>query len=331
MGRVSKYKNIKACDPFSKKKTPGDTTRDEAPDIFDRRTSNNWEKKRSRYEDETYKEKQIQNEALRMLRGAELVKNNRKDTKKVDPKKESETMKEFKDRVRRETRTTLNEELPKLTVSAKRRKLKLIERSNKKKQKIYRKNHPNELEEDDEVLEFNMAENGHLRPSDLGASSSFKKGEAVQFGTVSDRPPDLSSFSKVFTNTITKMNSKKEREKDKEMLQQTDVVEEESDEDEDEDPKKKTKVTKVKITDREDLFGGDGLEQQLSYRGDMLGTAKNRDQQEYGVLLTGKKRKQGEKEKSVHHQEEMEILREAVQARYKIMQEKRRQEKEQRA
>lgn len=53
--------------------------------------------------------------------------------KEIEPKRENETPKQFKARLRQDTRMTLYEELHKLTSSSKRRKEKMIERKKKKK------------------------------------------------------------------------------------------------------------------------------------------------------------------------------------------------------
>lgn len=42
-----------------------------------------------------------------------------------------------------------------------------------------------------------MAENGHIRPSDMGGPDDFSKIEKVSFGVTGERPPDLSGFSVV--------------------------------------------------------------------------------------------------------------------------------------
>lgn len=326
MGRVSKYKKFKACDPFAKSKTPGDTSKDEPPEIFDKKQEDKWKRLSNRYEEKEFQESLIQKEAIRMIKKEERSRTS-SAAKKVDAKKDTETMKEFKNRVRRETTTSLNEELPKMTVSAKRRKRKLIERSNMKKLKNHTKKNPHEFVEKDEVMEFSMSEKGHLRPSDLGSSSSFKKREEVQFGEVGDRPPDLTTFSKMLSKDIDKMKTKKCKENDKRKQEYesrdhgSDAQEEER---ENGDAFQSSKKKKVKITDRDDLFGSDGLEQQDTVRGDMQGTSRTRDLNNYGVLLT-KKNKPKQKKLSVKNQEDMETLRNQVQAQYKKLQEKRRE------
>ena len=42
-----------------------------------------------------------------------------------------------------------------------------------------------------------MAENGHIRPSDMGGPDDFSKIEKISFGDTAERPPDLSGFSVV--------------------------------------------------------------------------------------------------------------------------------------
>ena len=55
-----------------------------------------------------------------------------KKSKEIEPKRENETPKEFKARLRQDTRMTLYEELHKMTSTSKRRKEKMIERKKKK-------------------------------------------------------------------------------------------------------------------------------------------------------------------------------------------------------
>ena len=45
-----------------------------------------------------------------------------------------------------------------------------------------------------QILEFNTAANGHLRPSDLHGTTEFKQPEYIKFGEVADKPPDLQQF-----------------------------------------------------------------------------------------------------------------------------------------
>lgn len=51
-------------------------------------------------------------------------------------------------------------------------------------------------------MEFFSAENGHIRPSDLGESrSSFASTEDISFGERAERPPDLNPFTAKFRTT----------------------------------------------------------------------------------------------------------------------------------
>ena len=76
-----------------------------------------------------------------------------------------------------------------MTSSAKRRKEKLKERKQKKKAI---KNKSNNFEE---VIDFHMAADGKLRPSDRGeVKPFFQKEEQIAFGERVSRPPDLKDY-----------------------------------------------------------------------------------------------------------------------------------------
>ena len=81
-----------------------------------------------------------------------------------------------------------------MTSTAKRRKEKLKERSRLRLDKKRGKG----KQADADVPEFHMSETGHLRPSDLGGPDDFKGYHRNQFGEQSDRPPELSSFTEKF-------------------------------------------------------------------------------------------------------------------------------------
>lgn len=189
MGRVKRYKKIKACDPFAKRgaiDSKGGSSYDQPPDLFEQKKREKRKKERSMDNDDD-REILMQREALRAIR---LTKTHVKGTDKVEGKKVDETMKEFKDRVRDQTKVTLIEELSKLTSTAKKRKERLKERKVKRKLKKSSKSNNGSDGNSDEETEFFEAANGRLRPSDLGGASSFK-GIDTRFGDRNDRPPEL--------------------------------------------------------------------------------------------------------------------------------------------
>ena len=132
MGRVRKYKKFKSCDPFSKKKkTEADTTHDEPPDVFEDRERRDVKRKERVWEDDNSRELALQREAIRSLRDGEKKK--LANDRKIEGKKEEESTKEFKTRIRQETRNTLRDELKSMTSTAKKRKERLKDRKLKRK------------------------------------------------------------------------------------------------------------------------------------------------------------------------------------------------------
>ena len=108
MGRVRRYKKFKACDPFSKRNgTKIDTVHDEPPEMFEERTKRK-EKKRTRVtdlglenEDDEY-EKYLRLEMLKSSKSNDKSLN--KPIRKIEGKRDNESSKEFKQRIRQETR-----------------------------------------------------------------------------------------------------------------------------------------------------------------------------------------------------------------------------------
>lgn len=184
MGRVRRYHKIKAIDPFSKSRgvdiyggKKSSVQYDEPPELFEERKDQKKRKIRS-WDVEEDREILMQREALRSLRkegkAVELLPSGNKkggnkssDTavKKIEGKKEDESMKDFKARVRQETRITLRDELQSITKTAKKRKLRLKERKMKNKGG----NSNNGNDDDDDIMdnidarEFNQSESGKLR------------------------------------------------------------------------------------------------------------------------------------------------------------------------
>jgi hypothetical protein len=186
MGRVKKYKKIKAIDPFAKRGTGKvDTTYDEPPDVFEEKRRTAAKRKATKSWDvEEDREQMIQQEAWRDIKSQKREKGmnyiifllyllfnhnlyilyyniGNHYEKTIVGKKNDETMKEFKDRVRTETRITLRDELSALSSTSIKRKRRLKERKQKRKPG-YKK------EEEPDDMDFNQSETGHLRESDKG-------------------------------------------------------------------------------------------------------------------------------------------------------------------
>lgn len=202
MGRVKRYKKFKACDPFSKQfnRREIDNVHDEPPNIFDDKTER-IVKKAKRKEN---------NSMLQIRKFAKLtdhtavssVTSIKDEIKKIEGKREDETMKTFKKRLRQETRETLRDEIRGLTATAQKKKLRLKERKQqRKKGKVPEHLDSNgkksrEDRDDDETLdrEFGASETGQLRASDMdGAKMTFDATDAdeVKFGERVEAPPDL--------------------------------------------------------------------------------------------------------------------------------------------
>jgi hypothetical protein len=182
MGRVRRYKKYKAIDPFAKGHTraESDLVHDEPPSVHDDRGRKRKSRGEGMGEDEI-----MRREGYRVLK-EERIKKAKIGERKVEPKNESESMKEFKTRIRNETRKVLHDELKGMTATAQKRKLRLKER------KVARKTKGTVVED---VPDFMMAENGTIRPSDRGGPDDFKQLAKQRFGETGERPPDLSHFS----------------------------------------------------------------------------------------------------------------------------------------
>ena len=147
MGRVQRYKKIKAIDPASKKKRAvEDTIHDEAPDVYNNKVKNSIKRLKLQWEDDATREKLLQKEARREIR---LKEKNGRTTKSdgsnpnvnvaleksVEGKREDESMKAFKNRIRKETKMLLHTEIRKMTSTAQKKKLRLNERKRKREGK----------------------------------------------------------------------------------------------------------------------------------------------------------------------------------------------------
>eukprot|EP01032_Pedospumella_encystans_P007593 gene7593-9094_t len=347
--------NYFACDPNSKQygKQNKDTKYDEPPEIFEKKTKKIKDDSDAKWEDEEKRERMLQREALRDLRQT-TAKNALKE-KTIEGKRADESMQEFKARIRKETRKTLAEEITKMTATAVKRKMRLKERSQKRKSKK-NGNNQNAEEEDDanNIQDFYSAENGHLRPSDLGESrTSFRPTEQVVFGAAPERPPDLHVYTAKFrvTNTA-KSNASHSTTTTTNASTLADADEDHSEHEEDEDMEEpetmtknmRNKKRKALALSRVSMDGDDGLESvhlpvdlpiQLKRQnvinssgtpGSAGSAAGKKDK--YGILVDAavKTKKNSVVKTGIKNQDEMEKLRAKVQEAYKLMKEKRRLE-----
>ena len=347
MGRVRKYKKIKACDPFSqrKKSNVNDVKYDEPPDLYDERVRRDHKKHQRPFDDLEHAEKMLQREALRSLRNAQHDKQtqNTGDQQQLEAKRPEETMKEFKNRVRNATKVTLRDELKKMTKTAQKKKEHMNAKKLKKKLDKQRLN-PNATNggssrrsaEEEEILnmEFNQRHDGLLRPSDLGAPSFFPKKEVVMFGERVERPPDLKSLGSLLTKrkdrrmeAVAAMVSYGHDDDDEE-----EEVSDGADEDEDEasasSKRKKRRQNRLDMDalegDYDALVGGTrrGLDKGIFHSGGGRSAASGSGSSNSNSGSAGQgKQKPGAGTASAA---EMEGLRERVQAAYKTLREKRR-------
>lgn len=197
MGRVRKYKKIKAIDPFAKKqKAKVENFFDEPPTLFQERQRKKETLLRTVFEDENLVEKQ----AMRTIMKNALPATGVAAVKKIEEKRENESMKKFKERIRQETRVTLRDELKKLTSTSQKRKQRLKERKLKRKTKGKGTGGADDFNQEDEE-EFNEGNEDEirvpkkLRASDLGGSSEFPTTDSIRFGEVGVKPPDLKRFA----------------------------------------------------------------------------------------------------------------------------------------
>ena len=187
MGRVRRYKKFKSCDPFAKKSITKvvDITHDEPIEIFENSVKKAEKRIIQRFESAGSLEKMIQREGARQAKLDDIAKLNKK-AKHMEGRKEDETMKEFKTRIREETRTALRNEVKKITATAQKKKKFLEDKKFKKKGAA-------RFDVDEELIEegFSSRYDGFLRQSDLGGRDEFATAERIGFGERMDRPPDF--------------------------------------------------------------------------------------------------------------------------------------------
>ena len=165
------------------------------PDLFKRRREQREKRRKKDLSDEEFNDLMIQREAMRELRlNKSADASNKARHRNIEGKREDESMKAFKRRIREETRRTLHEEISNMTSTSKRRKQKLKEiKEKKREQKRLKKGGKGHEEEDN--LEFHQSEDGKVRPSDRGGPATFRTKELSKdssyFLDTVDRPPDL--------------------------------------------------------------------------------------------------------------------------------------------
>lgn len=201
MGRVKRYKKVKACDPFSKQfnRREFDDVHDEPPDVFE-----------DKLERSAKKAKRLENNELFQIRkfsmntdptASSSVTSAKEEIRKIEGKREDESMKSFKKRLRQETRETLRDEIKGLTSTAQKKKQRLKERKlQRKKGKgeerlVHQRKSRNEHDNSETFeREFVSSETGMLRASDMDdAKMTFDEacGDEVKFGERVEAPPDL--------------------------------------------------------------------------------------------------------------------------------------------
>ena len=194
MGRVKRYKKVKSCDPFSKQfnRREVDNTHDEPPTIFEERTERIAKKSK----------RLMNNEMLQLRKMAKKIDpfvfssapKVKEETKKIEGKRDDESMKSFKKRLRQETRETLRNEIKGLTSTAQKKKRRLKERKQQRKKGKHSADEVSSHDKDVFDREFGASETGQLRPSDMdGAKINFEDvaTDEIKFGERVEAPPDL--------------------------------------------------------------------------------------------------------------------------------------------
>lgn len=218
MGRVRRYKKLKSVDPFNRKGSGNASTGElnEPPNIFEDGIKRKNKKLRKQFNDPNEMERQLQKEAIRDvklktgvkglgtmgntsmkgLREAALKKQQSSSSKKdnkdgdkeglFDSKRDDETMKEFKTRIRQQTKEVLRDELRSNTKTAKKNKEYF-------KEKLYKKrgHRPVDVNEEEFTDGFSSRSDGHLRYSDLGGKDDFEGKEERRFGERVDDVPEF--------------------------------------------------------------------------------------------------------------------------------------------
>jgi len=320
MGRVRRYKKFKSCDPFAKQGPKVvDTIHDEPIDIFEEQERRAEKRIRKREEDPEHIERMLQREAIRQLR-MENEKNGgsglKKNKHELEGRKENETMKQFKTRIREETRAALRNEVKKITATAKKKREYLTDKKFKKKG-ISRFDPKEELIEEG----FSSRHDGLLRESDRGGADTFDAPEIVVFGERMDRPPEFAGVAplrlKSGNSYVEKpVPSNKKHHAIEEKAQRslswataTGAIQEKEEEEEEERPRKKAKRSKTSISD---IVGGEDMDDdgnRSRYLGNMHFSSAGKTKA---------------KQKTTLKPGELERLREQAQAAYKALRDKKR-------
>lgn len=332
MGRVRKYKKIKACDPNSKqnngRRATTDLRHDDPPEEHDARSKRKAKALERPFDDLEHAEKMLQREAMRALRNAQTAEALGSSAGASAAKRDDETMRDFQRRIRSETKVALRDELQKLTKTAQKKKEHLRAKKLAKKQKRQHKatsaggqQRRAAAEEEREYFDsdFNQRADGQLRPSDLGAPASFpgRGSDVVLFGERVVAPPDLKALGQ--------MLGKKKRPLPQQQLPPPDLSDDE-DEDDDRGAESTSQRRKRRKGGRLDL---DALE---GDHGGLVGGA--RKALSSGIIHSGGGRAASSSASSSASGSkssgasvaEMEALRTRVQAAYKTLREKRRDE-----
>ncbi len=200
MGRVSRYKKVKKFDANSQRKSNSisgnDDKYDEPPELHNERVKKSLLKIKNDLNDEDVRERMYQREAIRNEKKKEALELKGKE-KVMDGRKDGESMKEFKSRIRQETRDLLVKEVRGMSATAKKKKARLNERKKKRKlgsdyvSSTYTTNNGDQIYEEEG---FSCRQDGYLRASDLGASDTFNHSDNINFGERVERPPELDKF-----------------------------------------------------------------------------------------------------------------------------------------
>lgn len=193
MGRVKRYKKLKSVDPMAKRQAQVvDTTRDEPPELHEERVRKSSKRWADEWDDEDKRERLLQREARRQLK-QEAEQKRQGGIKKVEGKKEGEKMRDFRDRMRKETRETLSIAAMKVTKSSMKKKAFLKEKNRAKKTGEKRRPlRSGDDDEDEELGDFTHRGDGYLRASDRGGSDTFTARDNLRFG---DRVEDVPNVS----------------------------------------------------------------------------------------------------------------------------------------
>lgn len=274
MGRVRRYKKIKAIDPFSNRsKKETNTNHDEPPELFDKKEKKKRKRKTTNeldWDNEDDREILLQQQAYRDMNTNKSTTTFAKQPVITSKLKPGESLNKFKKRVREETKQILAKEIPKLTQSAKRRKEKLKDIKQKRKEKKLKQNGD---ESDDDINPFGSRSDGFIRPSDRGDVKPYFDSDAnVKFGERVERPPDLQEWAAKLvaksqkkpiqlqlldqlklssTSSVLSTNNKDIQKYQKEEVHDN----EDEDDDEYEEQPKKKKSKKMKMSERHDLDG----------------------------------------------------------------------------